>query len=323
MLSTSSFARRTWIPSVQQCRFGEVSALASRDGGAARRVADELGIATAYGSYDDLLADKAVDAVYIPLPNHLHAQWAIAAAEAGKHVLCEKPLALSIEEGEAMAAAAAAAGVLLMEGFMYRFHPAWVAVHEIVTSGRIGTLQAMEGWFSYYNDDGANIRNRAEAGGGALNDIGCYPISVARWLFGAEPVRVRGAIQRDPGTGVDTVTAALLEFPGQGLACIGCSSRAEPDQWIRAHGTDGHVSIGIPFNIPFDRPIEVRIVAGGSPPVAPTAEVLEVPAANQYTLMADAFARAVLDGAAAPTPVSDALGNQRVMTAIIEDASSA
>ncbi len=204
---------------------------------------------------------------------------------------------------------------------MYRFHPAWVAFRDLVHSGRIGTLQSVQGWFSYFNDDRSNIRNIADAGGGALNDIGCYPISVARWLFGAEPERVQGAMQLDADLGVDTLTAALLEFPNGGVATIGCSSRTEPDQWVRAYGSDGRASISIPFNIPFDQPVELRVVDRGRGPGVSGTEVREIPAANQYTRMADAFARSVLDGTPPPTPIDDALGNLRVMAAIIDSSS--
>ena len=317
VLSTSNFAQRMWIPSAQQCRWGEVVAIASRDRGSADQVAQRLGIRTAHGSYEALLADPEVDAVYLPLPNHLHKTWAVAAAEAGKHVLCEKPLALDAAEAAEMAAAAERAGVALMEGFMYRFHPGWMLLQQIVQSGRIGELRAILGWFSYYNDDAGNIRNIAAVGGGALNDIGCYPISAARWLFGREPVRVSGAMHRDPDLGVDTLCSGLLEFEGGGTATIGCSTCAEPDQWFRVYGTEGHASITIPWNVPLDLPVAVHIGHGGDPPVAPAVEVIEVEAANMYTLMTDAFARAVLDGTPVPTPVSDAVANLRVMDALI------
>jgi predicted dehydrogenase len=317
VLSTSSFARRVWIPSAQQCHWAEVTAIASRDQGAADEVAKALGIPVAHGSYEALLADPDLDAVYIPLPNHLHAAWTIAASEAGKHVLCEKPLALTASEGETMAAAAERAGVALMEGFMYRFHPGWHVLRELVHAGRIGEPRAITTWFSYHNDDETNIRNIAEVGGGALNDIGCYPISAARWLFDAEPERVTGAIHRDARLGVDTMVAGVLEFPGGRIATIGSSTRAEPDQWFHVYGTDGRASISIPWNVPLDLPIEIRVTHGGDPPVAPAVEVIEVPAANMYSRMTDAFSRAVLDGAAVPTPVSDALANLRAMEALV------
>ena len=317
VMSTARFGLRTWIPSVQQCRFGEVAAIASRRLDDAEAAARELGIPKAVGSYEALLDDPDVDAVYIPLPNHLHAEWSIAALEAGKHVLCEKPLAMTAADAEAMGEVAERAGVLLMEGFMYRFHPAWAMLRDVVRSGRIGTLRSVQAWASYFNDDPSNIRNIASAGGGGLYDIGCYPISMARWLFDAEPDAAIGLLELDPELDVDIVAAGLLGFPGGGIASIACSTRTEPDQWVKAYGSDGHASISIPINIPFDLPVQVLVTRGGSPPAAPAVEVIEVPAANQYTLMADAFARAVLDGTPAPTPVSDAVANLRVIEALI------
>jgi predicted dehydrogenase len=317
VLGVSAFAERMWIPSAQQCRFGSVTAIASRDLGRAKLAADRLGIGTAHGSYEALLADREVDAVYIPLPNHLHATWSIAGAEAGKHVLCEKPLAMSAAEATEIRAAAEHHGVTLMEGFMYRFHPAWITLYELVRSGRLGEVHAAHGWFSYFNEDEQNIRNIAAFGGGALTDIGCYPISAARWLFGREPIRVGGAMHRDSRFGVDTLTTGLLEFDGGAVASIGCSTRSEPDQWFRVHGADGIASISIPFNVPIDRPVEIRVVHGGDPPAAPAVEVIQSETANQYTLMTDAFSRAVLDHAPAPTPATDAIANLRVMDALV------
>jgi predicted dehydrogenase len=210
ILSTADIGRRKVIPGIRKAARCEIVAIASRDAAQARRVADELGIPTAHGSYEALLADPDVDAVYIPLPNHLHAEWTIAAARAAKHVLCEKPLAMTAADAERMAEVCAAEGVRLMEAFMYRHHPAWVAAMEVVASGRIGRLRAVQSWFSYYNDDPANIRNQLEAGGGALFDIGCYSVNLSRMLFGAEPIRVSAGIVRDPALGVDTLTSAIL-----------------------------------------------------------------------------------------------------------------
>jgi predicted dehydrogenase len=253
-----------------------------------------------------------VDAVYLPLPNHLHAEWAIAAARAGKHVLCEKPLALTAADAEAMVAAADEAGVSLMEAFMYRLHPTWAAVREAVASGRIGPLRAVDVWFSYFNDDPDNIRNILEAGGGALWDIGCYAVNVARMLFGEEPTRVEASITRDPASGCDVLTAGLLEF-ATGTATFTVSTRAEPDQRVHLYGPEGRISVGIPFNIPPDRPTEVFVTQGGDPPVAPATEAVRFEPADQYRLQAEAFARAVLDGDPLPTPTDDAVANVAVI----------
>jgi len=315
ILSTADIARKKVIPGFRQADRCEVVAIASRDVARARAVADELGIATAYGSYEALLADPGIDAVYIPLPNHLHAEWTIAAARAGKHVLCEKPLAMTAADAERMVEACAAEGVRLMEAFMYRHHPSWTAVREIVASGRIGRLRAVQSWFSFYNDDPANIRNKLDAGGGALFDVGCYAVNLSRMLFAAEPVDVQASIVRDPDSGVDIVTSAILEF-GDGLATFTCSTRVEPDQRVHVYGSDGRLSVGIPFNIPPDRPTHVYLTAGGDVPVAPATETLTFETADPYAVEAEQFAAAILDGLPTPTPPEDAVANLRVIERI-------
>jgi predicted dehydrogenase len=319
VLSTAAIGRTRVIPAIQRGERSEVVAIASRDAEVARRVADDLGIPSAHASYEAMLADPAVEAVYIPLPNHLHKPWTIAAARAGKHVMCEKPLALTARDAEEMIEACDREGVRLMEAFMYRVHPSWVAVRELVASGRIGRLQAVQSWFSFYNDDPSNIRNILDAGGGALYDIGCYNVSLSRLLFGAEPTRVTAAITRDPATGIDAVTSAILEF-GDRVATFTCSIRAEDDQRVEIYGTEGRISVGIPFNIPPDRPTEIRIASGGDPPVAPGIETLTFEPADPYTIEADAFAASVLDGVPLPFPTDDAVANLRVIEDIFEAA---
>ncbi len=319
VLSTADIARKKWIPGVRRSprQRGEVVAIASRDGDMAARVASELEIPRAHGTYEALLADPDVDAVYIPLPNHLHLEWATAAARAGKHVLCEKPIALSSTDAQQMVDTAASEGVLLMEAFMYRLHPSWLAVRELVAAGRIGRLQAVQSWFSYFNDDPANIRNRADAGGGALMDIGCYSINLSRMLFGAEPDRVEASIVRDPDMDVDVLTSALLVFPGGGSASFTCSTRTEPDQRVHVYGTEGHISVDIPFNIPPDLPTHVDVTHGGEPPVAPDVERLTFEVADPYGVEADAFAAAVLGEAPLPIPPADAVANMRVIERVV------
>ena len=312
VLSTASIAREKVIPGIQRADRCRVVAIASRDGARAAEVAREAGIPKAHGSYDALLADPNVDAVYIPLPNHLHAEWTIAAARAGKHILCEKPLALTSADAERMIEVAEAEGVRLMEAFMYRLHPSWVAVRELVASGRIGKLMAVQSWFSYFNDDPANIRNIHEVGGGALYDIGCYCVNLSRMLFDGEPIRVEASIQRDPVSGVDIVTSGLLEFAG-GVATFTCSTRAEDDQRVHVYGTDGRISMGIPFNIPPDRPTQIFLSHGGEPPVNPATETITFETADPYSVEAAAFAAAILDGGPTPVPPQDAVANLRVI----------
>jgi predicted dehydrogenase len=312
ILSTADIGRRKVIPGILNADRCEVVAIGSRDAGQARRVAEELGIPVAHGSYQALLADPNVDVVYIPLPNHLHAEWTIAAARAGKHILCEKPLAMNAADAQRMLDVCAAEGVRLMEAFMYRLHPSWEEVRRLVREGRIGRLTAVQSWFSYSNDDPANIRNQLEAGGGALYDIGCYTINLSRMLFEAEPVGVTAAVVREPATGVDVLTSAILAFD-RGTATFTVSTRVETDQRVHIYGTDGRISVEIPFNIPPDRPTRIFVTAGGDPPVAPETETISFDIADPYTVQAERFAAAILDGLPTPTPPEDAVANMHVI----------
>ena len=322
ILSTADIARKKVVPGMRKAKRCTIVAIASREAGRAEAVALELGIPRAHASYEALLADPEVDAVYIPLPNHLHAEWSIAAARAGKHVLCEKPLALTADDAQRMIDVADAEGVTLMEAFMYRLHPSWQAVAELVASDEIGRLVSVQSWFSYFNDDATNIRNIREVGGGALFDIGCYSVNLSRLLFDAEPRHVSAALMRDPATGVDVLTSAILTFDS-GIATFTCSTRAEDDQRVHIYGTTGRISIGIPFNIPPDRPTEVYVTAGGDPPVAPDTRVLTFEVADPYTVEAERFAAAVLDGRPAPVPPNDGVANLRVIERIFEAAEAA
>jgi len=321
ILSPAKIAREKVVPGLRRARRCDVVAIASRDPDRARQVADELEIPKAHGSYEALLADPEVDAVYIPLPNHLHAEWTIAAARAGKHVLCEKPIATNVADAERMVDACERAGVRLMEAFMYRLHPSWVATVEVVRSGRIGRLTSVQSWFSFYNDDVANIRNIREAGGGALYDIGCYSVNLSRLVFGSEPLGVSASAVRDPIVDVDVLTSAILTFP-DGIATFTCSTRAEDDQRVHIYGTRGRISIGIPFNIPPDLPTEVLVAAGGDPPVAPDVEVLTFAPADPYAVESERFAAAILDGLPTPVDPGDAVANVRVMERIFEAAAT-
>lgn len=315
ILSTAEIALTKVIPGFRRSPRSEVMAIASREGERATAAAEQLGIPRAYGSYEALLADPDIDAVYIPLPNHRHAEWTIAAARAGKHILCEKPIALTAVQAQEMVDACREAGVLLMEAFMYRQHPSWIATRQLVESGRIGRLQAVDSWFSYFNDDPRNIRNLVETGGGALYDIGCYSVNLSRMLFASEPTRVQAAITRDPVSHVDTLTSAVLEFE-RGVATFTCSTRAESDQRVDIYGTEGRISIEIPFNIPPDRPTRIFVTAGGEPPVAPATETLVFDVADPYACQADRFADAVLDASPLPVEPGDAVANMRVLEAV-------
>jgi predicted dehydrogenase len=321
IMSTADIGRTKVVPAIQRAARNRVVAVASRDIERAREYAGALSIGKVHGSYEELLADPELDAVYIPLPNHLHAEWVMAAARAGKHILCEKPLAMNAAEAERMVAVAEQHGVLLAEAFMYRLHPSWQKVREVVASGRIGRLSAVQSWFGYFNDDTTNIRNIYEAGGGALYDIGCYCVNLSRLLFDAEPHRVAGALVRDPQMGVDVLTSGILEFD-TGIASFTCSTRTETDQRVHIYGTTGRISIGIPFNNPPDRPTPIFVTAGGTPPVAPDTETITIPAADPYTVEAEVFAAAVLDHAPLPFPPADAIANMRVLDLLFESAAA-
>lgn len=319
VLGVANIATKKVIPAMQGSAFSPVRAIASRTLGRAEQAADELGIDRAHGSYEALLADSGIEAVYIPLPNHLHLEWAKAAAAAGKHVLCEKPLTLTSAEASEMIAAAEAAGVLIMEAFMYRLHPLWKEVKTLVDDGAIGDLRSVQVAFSYFNDDPDNIRNIPEAGGGALYDIGCYAVNAARFLFGSEPVGVKGLVKRDAELGTDVVTSAILDFDG-GQANFVCSTQMESAQRVDIGGTTGRIVVEIPFNIPPDRPSRFLLIAGGDPPVSPGVEVHEVASENPYSVQADAFSIAVRTDSPAPIPPSDAVANIEVMERIFADA---
>ncbi|MEJ2401762.1 MAG: Gfo/Idh/MocA family oxidoreductase [Xanthomonadales bacterium] len=314
ILSTARIGREHVIPALQASETGEVVAIASRDADNARRVAAELGIPRAWGDYDELLADETVDAIYNPLPNHLHVEWSIRALEAGKHVLCEKPIGLSAADARTLLDAAHRHPRLkVMEAFMYRFHPQWRFAREAVAEGRIGRLQAIHSVFSYYNDEPDNVRNVPEWGGGGLMDIGCYAISTARLLFGSEPRRVLGTLEYDPAFGTDRLCTALMAFDG-GTAAFSCGTQMAPYQRVNALGTSGRVEVEIPFNAPADRPCRVWVQG------AEGTQEWRSGVHNQYTLMGDAFARAVLDDTEVPTPLEDAVANMRVIDAIARSA---
>lgn len=318
VLSTADIGMSKVTPAIQQAENCDVVAIASRDAERAAQAATVLGIPQSYGTYEELLEAGDIDAVYIPLPNNLHAEWTMKAAAAGKHVLCEKPLALSAAQAAEMAQACEEAGVKLSEAFMYRHHPTWVEAVRLVRDGSIGDLQGVQSWFSYFNDDPNNIRNRLENGGGALMDVGCYNINASRILFDAEPVAIDSSVRRDPVMGIDTLTSALLEFPGGGQATFTCSIRAEDSQKVHIVGSEGRIEIEIPFNIPPDRETRIFVIAGGDPPVAPDTETKVFAPADQYTIQASLFAQAIIDNTDVVVPVTDAVDNMKVIETILD-----
>ncbi|MBX6320219.1 MAG: Gfo/Idh/MocA family oxidoreductase [Rhodospirillaceae bacterium] len=319
IISTARIGTEKVIPGMQRSALCDIRAIASRSAEAAKTAAASLGIPKAYGSYEELLADPEIEAVYNPLPNHLHVPLTLEAAEAGKHVLCEKPIALSAAEAERLRAAARK--VLVMEAFMVRFHPQWLRVRELVRAGRIGEPRAIQVFFSYYNDDPANIRNKADIGGGGLYDIGCYPIVVARFVFAAEPVRGIALIDRSPAFFTDVLTSGLLDF-GQGRQLgFTVSTQAVPYQRVQICGTRGRIEVEIPFNAPQGKATRVRIDDGSSLEGAGiTTETL--PESDQYALQGDAFSRAVLGEAPLPYDVEDAIRNMRIIDALFRSEKS-
>ena len=314
VLGVAKIATDKVIPAMQRGQWSEVTAIASRDIDKARAAAARLGIAKAFGSYEELLGDKDIDAIYNPLPNHLHVPWSIRAAEHGKHVLCEKPIALSAREARELLAVRDRMGVKIQEAFMVRTHPQWLAVKQIVTSGRIGDVKSMLGVFSYTNRDPANIRNQTAAGGGALMDIGCYLVYTSRFIFGREPNRVTGAIERDPAMGTDRLTSVLLDY-GSGHAAGSCSTQMVFAQRMQIYGTLGRVELPIPFNAPPDRPTRI-IVDTGADLFGGGISHIDIDTCNQYTIQGDLFSKAILDDAAAPSPLEDAVQNMACIDAI-------
>jgi len=311
----AAIATKKVIPGMQKCERAEVTAIASRELSRAREAADRLGIEKAYGSYEELLADADVDAIYNPLPNHLHVPWTAKAAEAGKHVLCEKPIALSAEEAATLIPVRERTGVKIGEAFMVRTHPQWLRAGEIVRSGGIGELRAIVSEFSYFNRDAGNIRNVREYGGGAMMDIGCYPITMSRFFFEREPARVSALIDRDPEMRIDRLSSALLDFD-TGHALFTCSTQMVPFQRMQVFGTRGRIELEIPYNIPTDRPSRI-FIDDGSQLAGRSARVEEFPICDQYTTQGDAFSKAIQEDGEVPVTLEDAVANMRVIEAVL------
>lgn len=318
VLSTAKIAREKVVPPMQRAERCEVVAIASRDPERGRDVAERLGIDRVHGSYEALLADPDIDAVYIPLPNHLHVPWAVRAAEAGKHVLCEKPLGVTAADMEELIAVRDRTGVAIQEAFMVRTHPQWLRARELAQAGRIGELKAIYGHFSYHLTDPANIRNILGWGGGGLLDIGCYPITTSRFVTGAEPWRVAALIERDPEMGIDRLGSAILDYPG--VQCIFTwGTQLVPRQTMQLIGTKARLEVEIPFNAPNDRPCRLFLYDGqGMGGIA--TETIELPTCDQYGVMADAFAASIQDGTPQPVPLEDSLSNMRVIDAVFRAA---
>jgi len=314
VLGAAWIAVKFVLPAIQTSTRGVVQAVASRDLAAAKGVASQFGIARAHGSYEDLLADPGIDAVYIPLPNHLHLPWSLKTIDAGKHVLCEKPVALTAKDARTLADAASRARPLkVMEAFMYRYHPQWQRARSLVAEGAIGEPRAVQTWFSYFNNDPRNVRNQKEAGGGGLMDIGCYGISAARFILGREPRRVSAVSELDPQFGVDRLTSAILDF-GDAVGTFTCATQIARHQRVDIGGTEGALEIEVPFNPPIDRRCTIVLRRGDR------VEPIAVEQANHYERQAAAFACAVLEGEDSLIPLTDAVANMCAIDAVRESA---
>ena len=302
------------IPAMHRSNLCEVTAIASRNSQQGKLVAEQLNIPCVYDSYEKLLTDPQIDAIYIPLPNHLHVEWAIKSLEADKHVLCEKPIGLTLKEAQQLLQAAQEKPQLkIMEAFMYRFHPQWQQAKRMVDEGKIGELKTIQSFFSYYNADPANIRNQKDAGGGGMMDIGCYCISLSRFIFGKEPLIVSGLVEYDPILQTDRLASGILEF-SNGTSTFTCSTQLTPYQRVNILGTLARIEIEIPFNAPTDRPTRMWLhTKDGS-------EEIVFDTIDQYTIQCDLFSKAILNNEPAPTPLEDAVQNMKVIEAVFESA---
>ncbi len=304
---------------MQQCEHVELAAIASRSEEKAKSVAKQFAIPKTYSSYDELLADPTIEAIYNPLPNHLHAEWTIRAASRRKHVLCEKPIARNVAEARRIRDARDEHNVKIGEAFMIVTHPQWLRARDLVNSGRIGKLRSASGYFSYFNVDPANVRNVAEYAGGAVMDIGCYPIRTSRFVFGEEPVRVISCLERDPSFKTDRLASVILEFP-RGQSIFTVSTQVVYYQRMQFFGTEGRIEVEIPFNAPTDKPARI-LIDNGKDLYAGQSQIVEtVPVCNQFTLQADLFSKAIQTDSDLPTTLEDSIHNMATIDAVFRSA---
>jgi predicted dehydrogenase len=321
VLGCAGIAAKAVIPAIQSSRLGRVAAIASRDAEKASAMATRFGIEKSYGSYEDLLSDPDIDAIYNPLPNHLHVPMTIKALEHGKPVLCEKPIALNAAQASELAEAQKAANLPVAEAFMVRHHPQWKKARAMVADGRLGDVRAIQTIFAYYLDDPKNVRNQADIGGGGLFDVGCYAINTARFLFDAEPLRAIALMENDPVFGTDRLTSGLLAFPEGRQLAFTCSTQLSLTQKVTVLGTRGRLEIPIPFNAPADQQTVLifddgRDLAGGG------RQEIVIEPVDQYREQVDAFAEAVLSGTSLETGLEDAIANMKAIDALFRSATS-
>jgi predicted dehydrogenase len=321
ILSTASIAMRRVIPAMKQSELAEITAIASRSLEKAKAAAEEFSIPRAYGSYEELINDRGIEAIYNPLPNYLHVEWSIRAASQGKHVLCEKPISRTVAEARRLLEARNGYGVKIGEAFMVRSHPQWLRTQQLIRGGRIGKLRSASGYFSYYNIDPADINNRADFAGGALLDIGCYPIKTSRFIFGEEPVRVLGCVERDPSFKTDRLTSAILEYPA-GQCIFTASTQIAYYQKMQFYGSEGRIDVEVPFNPPTDRPARIFIDTGKDLYAGGSVVTETLPLCNQFTIQGDLFSKAIREDTEVPNPLEDSICNMAVIEAIFLSAES-
>ncbi len=320
VLGVANIAVKKVIPAMQRGEWSEIAAIASRDVAKAETAARSLAIPRSYGSYEELLADPEIEAIYNPLPNHLHVEWTIKAAEAGKHVLCEKPISLTVEEAMPLLEVRDRTGMKIEEAFMARTNPQWVGTFDMIKEGRIGAVRSVVGYFSYNNQDRNNIRNIIEFGGGGLMDIGCYLVYFSRLIFAEEPTRVVALLEEHPDTHTDVLTSALLDFP-KGHSIFTCGTQLTPYQRVQILGTRGRIEVEIPVNAPPDQPCKV-LVDDGSDLAGAGIHVLEFQPCDQYTVQGDLFSRSIREGKEPPIPLEESIRNMAVIEAIFRSGKS-
>jgi len=313
VLSTAKIALEKVIPALKHSYHCEVAAIASRSAERAEKVAGKSGIEISYGSYDKLLNDSRVEAIYIPLPNNMHLRWTKKALKAGKHVLVEKPVTCTVEEAEELIRFKKDyPQLLVMEAFMYRFHPQWTRVKELIQNGEIGKLQLIDCQFSYYKTDPGNIRNQPEKGGGAMLDIGCYCINAARFLFENEPHTIKSCIEYDKELGIDHLSSGLLEFE-EGQARFSCATQLFGDQRVTIYGTNGKITLKQPFNNDVDKPVYIHLLSDNAD------QCIKIDACDHYKKQVDTFAEAIISGNQSPILLEDSAANMRVIGAVFEN----
>lgn len=303
VISTANIAMSEVIPAMQQGKYCEITAISSRNLEKARLAAEQLGIPKAYGSYEELLSDPEIEAIYNPLPNHLHVPWSIKALQAGKHVLCEKPLGLDAADARRLLDAARRHPHLkVMEAFMYRHHPQWKLAQQLVKKGEIGEVRSVHTFFNYFLADPDNVRNKSDIGGGGLLDVGCYAVSLSRLIFEGEPRRAFAALDLDPQFNTDRLASGILEFE-QGNATFTCATQLSDFQQVNILGTQGRVEIEIPFNPPTDQPTRVNLYTASGK------RQFQIDECDQFTIQGDLFSYAILEHKPVPTPLEDAIHN--------------